>query len=189
MSSTNFFKASLYWLGNGLIMNQPSYSVRHWYLQKILGLKIGDSSSIHTGCYIAGGPWGAQIEIGSNTVINRFTYLDGRVSLKIGNNVNISHYSIIQTLTHDPQSSDFAGVPMPVLIEDHVWIGTRALILPGVTLGEGCVIGAGSVVTKSIPPYTIAVGNPAKVIKERTRNLNYKTVYFPYFNTDIQPRG
>jgi acetyltransferase-like isoleucine patch superfamily enzyme len=134
------------------------------------------------GCFITG----SKIEIGNNTVINRGTYLDGRVELKIGNNVNVSQYTVIHTLTHDPQNPDFTCVCKPVEIHDHVWIGTRTIILPGVILGEGAVVGAGAVVTKNVPPYKIAVGNPAKVIKDRTKDLRYKTRYFPLFDTDIQ---
>ena len=187
MKTKNFIQAFYFYLCNGLFMNQPFYSVRHFFLRKLLKMKIGNESSIHMGCFITGGPQGAHVEIGNNTVINRFTYLDGRFPLKIGNNVNVSHYTLIQTLSHDPQAPDFHGVIGPVTIGDHVWIGARATILPGVTLGEGCVIGAGAVVTKSIPPYSIAVGNPARVIKERNRDIQYKSVYYPYFNTDIQP--
>ncbi|MBK7960858.1 MAG: acyltransferase [Bdellovibrionales bacterium] len=167
-------------------MKQPSYWLRHTFLKRILGIKIGQDSSIHYGCFVAGGEFGAQISIGSNSVINRFTYLDGRFSLTIGNNVNISHYTIIQTLTHDVQSSDFAGKIGAVTIGDHVWIGTRSTILPGVQIGEGAVVGAGSVVTKSVDPYTIVAGCPAKKIGTRNRGLTYKTKYFPLFNSDIQ---
>ena len=55
----------------------------------------------------------------------------------------------------------------PVLIEDDVWIGARAIILPGLRIGKGAIVGAGSVVTKDVPPYAICVGNPARVIKSR----------------------
>lgn len=134
------------------------------------------------GCFITG----TKIEIGSNTVINRFTYLDGRASLRIGNNVNISHYSLIQTLTHDPQSQSFICQEKPVTIADHVWIGARAIICPGVSIGEGAVIAAGAVVTKDVPPYTIVGGNPARYIKNRTKELHYTTLYLPLLDTDIQ---
>ena len=134
------------------------------------------------GCFIVGN----LINIGKNSVINRGTYLDGRVRLTIGNNVNISNYCYIQTLTHDPHSSDFKCLLEPVTIENNVWIGAKAIVLTGVKIGEGAVIGAGAVVTKNIPPYTIAVGSPAKVIKKRARKLRYKTKFFPLFDSDVQ---
>jgi len=174
--------ASFLYFCNHFVMKVPVYSFRHWYLKRVCGIKIGHDSSIHMNCFITG----AKIRIGDNTVINRQCYLDGRVSLTIGNNVNVSHQVLIQTLTHDPQSQDFSCIEGPVKIEDHVWIGTRAIILPGVTIGEGAVVGAGGVVTRDVPPYSIVAGFPARVIKERTRQLCYKTRYFPFFDTDIQ---
>lgn len=158
------------------------YFLRHFYLVKFCNIKIGKNSSIHCGCFITG----SNISIGDNSVINRNTYLDGRVSLRIGNNVNISHYTLIQTLTHDPQNQDFVCLCKPVVIGDHAWIGARALILPGVEIGEGAVVGAGSVVTRSVDPFTIVAGNPAKYIKDRSRAIHYRSKYFPFFDTDIQ---
>jgi acetyltransferase-like isoleucine patch superfamily enzyme len=177
-----YLDALRFYLANHFFMNFTPYFFRHWYLKNICQIKIGSESSIHMGCFITG----TNIEIGNNTVINRKTYLDGRVSLKIGNNVNISHQTILHTLTHDPQNCDFICICKPVTIEDHAWIGARAIILPGVTVGEGAVIGAGSVVTHSIIPYSIVAGNPAKIIKMRDRNIKYKSKYFPFFDTDIQ---
>ncbi|WP_081740968.1 acyltransferase [Hyphomicrobium sp. 802] len=177
-----YLPAIAFWLANGLFMNWTPYSIKHGFLRKFCGVKIGKKSSICAYCFITG----YKIEIGENTAINRFTYLDGRVPLKIGNNVNISHYVIIQTLTHDPQNPDFVCLEKPVRIEDHVWLGTRAIICPGVTIGEGAVVAAGAVVTRDVPPYTIVAGNPARAIKERNRDLRYRTSYFPLFDTDIQ---
>lgn len=153
-----------------------------WYFRKILRLTIGEHTSIAMGCFITG----SVIDVGSNTVINRNVYLDGRAQLKIGNNVSISHSCIIQTLSHDPQSEFFVCECKPVCIEDYVWIGSSALICPGVTLGKGSIIAAGSVVTKDVEPYTIVGGNPAVYIKHRSRKLSYKPYYFPFFDTDIQ---
>ncbi len=134
------------------------------------------------GCFVTG----RHIEIGHNSVINRFSYLDGRVPLKIDNNVNISHYTLIQTLTHDAQSPDFVCMEKPVVIGDFVWIGARAIICLGVTVGEGAVIAAGAVVTTDVEPYTLVGSNPAKFIKNRATGLRYHTRYFPLFDTDIQ---
>ncbi|RQS34589.1 acyltransferase [Burkholderia sp. Bp8992] len=177
-----FKPAVCFYLGNHLFMNYMPYRVRHWFLGRFCQVRIGRDSSIAMGCFVTG----YHISIGNNTVVNRYTYLDGRVPLTIGNNVNISHYTLIQTLTHDPQNPDFVCLCKPVVIEDHVWIGARAIISPGVRIGEGAVVGAGSVVTRDVEPYTIVAGNPARFIKERTRDLRYRSRYFPFFDTDIQ---
>ncbi|MCG6205038.1 hypothetical protein LPW26_10350 [Rhodopseudomonas sp. HC1] len=177
-----FWSALKFYLGNHLFMNWMPYRVRHAYLRRFCNLRIGADSSIAMGCFITG----TFITIGNNSVINRGAYLDGRVPLYIGNNVNVSHGALIQTLSHDPQNPDFVCIERPVAILDYVWIGTRAIVMPGVTVGEGAVVAAGAVVTKDVPPYTICGGNPARHIADRSRDLRYKTRYFPFFDTDIQ---
>ena len=179
---TRLLPALAFYLGNHLFMNYTPYRVRHWYLRRFCGVRLGRDSSIAMGCFITG----YGVRIGDNTVINRFCYLDGRCPLVIGNNVNVSHYTLIQTLTHDAQSPHFTCLERPVTIGDHAWIGARALICPGVAIGEGAVIGAGAVVTRDVPPYAIAAGNPARVIGTRTAALDYRSRYFPLFDTDIQ---
>ena len=179
---TRFVPALHFFLVNNFVLMWLPYAVGRWYLQTFCGLKIGRDTSIAAHCFITGG----DIRIGDNTAINRFVYLDGRAPLSIGNNVNISHYVKIQTLTHDPQNCDFVCLVKPVRIDDHVWIGTAAIIMPGVTIGEGAVVAAGSVVTKDVPPYVIVGGNPARYLKDRNRDLRYRTKYFPLFDTDIQ---
>lgn len=174
--------AMTFWLANHLFMNWMPYRIRHAFLRRFCNVRIGPDSSICSGCFVTG----YGIQIGSNTVINRYCYLDGRVPLKIGNNVNVSHYTLIQTLTHDAQNPDFVCIEGPVVIGDHAWIGARAIIMPGVTIGEGAVVAAGAVVTRDVASYTIVGGNPARLIKERMRELRYKTRYFPLFDTDIQ---
>ncbi|TLU85802.1 MAG: acyltransferase [Chlorobium sp.] len=178
----NWKSAIIFWLGNHLFMNWMPYTIRHWYLRSFCKMKLGKNSAICMGNFITG----KNIEIGDNTVINRFCYLDGRVQLKIGNNVNVAHYTLIQTLTHDPQSPFFVCQEKPVEIQDHAWIGARAIICPGVTIGEGAVVAAGAVVTKNVEPYSIVGGNPAQFIKNRSKDLRYKTRYFPILDTDIQ---
>ncbi len=179
---TRYWPAITIYVGNKLFLNLTPYRIRHGYLRRFCKIHIGRDSMVAGGCYLTGD----KIFIGDNTVINRFTYLDGRAPLYIGNNVNISHYSHIQTLTHDAQSPDFVCLEKPVAIHDHVWIGARAIIMPGVTIGEGAVVGAGSIVTKNVPPYTIVAGNPARKLGLRTRDLRYRTRYFPILDTDIQ---
>jgi acetyltransferase-like isoleucine patch superfamily enzyme len=167
---------------NAIVINLTPYRLRNWLLRRLCHLQIGRNSIIAAGSYITG----FHIRIGENTIVNRNVYLDGRVSLTIGNNVNISHYCLIQTLTHDPQDPLFGCLEKPVVIEDHVWIGARALICPGVHIGEGAVVGAGAVVTKDVSPYTIVAGNPARYIRDRNRDISYRTIYAPLFDTDIQ---
>ncbi len=178
-----FFKACAFYCYNNFITNAPFYWIRHWYLRRVLKIKIGRGSSIHMGCFITGN----NITIGNCSVINRNTYLDGRGGLTIGSNVSISPHAYILTLDHDPQSKDFATKPGPVGIDDYVWIGVRATILPGVSLGKGCVIGAGTLVTRDVEDYSIVAGVPARIIGARNRELDYSPQYFPFFNTDIFP--
>lgn len=92
-------------------------------------------------------------------------------SVKIGDNVTCAGNTFITSENHglNPLTPSFNDNPLEesnVNIEDGVWIGEKVIILPGVTIGKKSVVGAGSVVTKDIPQYSIAVGNPAKVIKK-----------------------
>jgi acetyltransferase-like isoleucine patch superfamily enzyme len=182
MKPYKFFGACLFYFYNAVVTHIPFYGVRHLYLRAAFSIPVGERSSIHMGCFITG----RRTSIGSHTTINRRCYLDGRGGLRIGNNVSISPEVYLLSLTHDFQDPEFPSVPKEVVIEDYVWIGARAMLLPGVKLSQGCVVGAGAVVTKDVPPYTIVAGVPANKIGERSRNLDYETSYFPYFNTDIQ---
>ena len=173
----------IFYIANHILPLIPFYHFRYWFYRKFCKYKIGRRTSISPSTFFTGN----NFTIGNNSVINRQCYIDAREEIKIGNNVNISNQCYIQTAQHDLRSSDFKYVPGPVHIHDHVWIGARAIILPGVTIGEGAVIGAGAIVNKDIPPYSIAVGVPAKVVGERPQNLTYRTDYFPYFDTDYAP--
>lgn len=156
----------------------PGYWVRNMYFKHLLKNEIGCRSSIHHGLdiYCIGG-----IKIGESTTINKYVDLDGRGGLSIGNNVSISAYVKIITASHDPNTSGFEYVTKPVRIEDYVWIGTGALVLPGVTLGVGSVVASGSIVTKDVEPYSIVAGNPARKLGDRKRNLAYSPFWRPPF--------
>jgi len=157
---------------------QPSHIFRLWILRRY-GLRIGQNSSIHMGCRLYH-PW--NIMIGSNTIVNPSCILDGRAGLIIGNNVSISEQSLILSLQHDPQSKDFTLQGEKTYIEDYVWIGMRAIIMPGVKLGKGSIVAAGSVVTKNVEPYSIVGGVPAKSIGIRTKDLQYNLNYRKLFH-------
>ncbi len=177
-----FLGACIFYFYNHFISQVPVYWIRHTYLRFFLGIKIGEFTSIHMGCFFTG----RKITFGSHTAINRRCYLDGRAGLRIGNNVNISPECYLLTLTHDLQDPEFHPVGKEVVIEDHAWLGARAIVMPGVKICEGGVVGAGAVVTSEVAPYTIVAGVPAKKIGERKREISGETTYFPFFDTDIQ---
>lgn len=121
----------------------------------------------------------SRISFGDNVTINRdcalyASYMVDNVEIKIGNNVALSPHVRIFTATHDYTTLGLDDTAASVIVEDYAWIGGGAVILPGVTIGEGAIIGAGSVVSKNIPPYSVAVGNPARVIKERVLSRKFR---------------
>ena len=122
-----------------------------------------------------------DISIGKYCNINKRTVLDGRGGITIGDSVDIAQDVNIWTEQHDYNSADYKASSAPVVIEDYVWIATRATILPGVTIGRGAVVATGAVVTKNVPPLAIVAGVPAKVIGQRENNMNYKLGTRPWF--------
>lgn len=116
---------------------------------------------------------GSQIEIGDNSGIGENCQVPDNI--KIGNDVMMGPDVIIIKNNHNfedlstPMRLQGAKDSAPVIIGNDAWIGTRAIILPGVKIGDGAIIGAGAVVTKDIPPYAISAGNPSRVIKYRNK--------------------
>lgn len=136
----------------------------------LAGLKIGRGSRIHMGARFYNP---SNISIGEDTIIGENAVLDGRGKLIIGNHVDIASEVMIYNCQHDIQSDYFDPICQDVLIEDYVFIGPRAIILPGVRIGKGAVIAAGAVVTKDVLDFKVVGGVPAKVIGERNKNLHY----------------
>ncbi len=165
-------------VANHIVSKVPLNSLRCFLYRHLFLIKAGAGTVIHTGCYVMKP---RQITIGEHTLINRQCTLDGRGKLTIGNNVDIAMHTMILTEGHDIQAHDYGVKDAPVTIGDRAAIYTRALILPGVTIGEGAVVGAGSVVTRDVPPYAVVGGAPAKVIGERNRDLTYTLRVSRYF--------
>lgn len=126
----------------------------------------GDNVNIEKGALFEN-----HVSLGDNSGIGMRAQIEEQVS--IGKNVMMGPDCMIFTQNHEFKDTDkpmceqgFSGI-RPVIIGDDVWIGARVIILPGVHVGEGSVIGAGSVVTKDIAPYSVVGGNPAKLLRTR----------------------
>jgi acetyltransferase-like isoleucine patch superfamily enzyme len=149
----------------------PSHHVRRFFY-RLAGMTIGVGSSIHTGATFYDP---SNIVIGKDTIIGEGVALDGRDKLHIGDHVDFATDVMVYNCQHDIHDPEFKAVPQPVMIEDYVFVGPRAIILPGVKLGKGAVVAAGAVVTKDVEQFAIVGGVPAKVIGERTeKELHYK---------------
>jgi maltose O-acetyltransferase len=163
---------------NRLVANVPSHTVRLAFYRGVMRFDIGDRSNIFSGARF---DTCGSFRMGNNSVINERCRLDNRGGLSIGQNVSISAETCILTADHDPHDPAFTGRNRPVVIADYVFVGTRALILPGITIGRGAVVGAGAVVTKSVPPLAIVAGSPARQIGQRNPDLNYQIDYRRFF--------
>lgn len=164
-----------YFIARHLPCSDVPYSFGSKYFRRFVCKRIfshmGKNVNIEHGVFFASGK---DIEIGDNSGLG----LNCRVTgpLKIGNDVMIAPDVMIFTQNHE--TTDL-NIPMrlqtapkrPVEIEDDVWIGARAIILPGVKIHKGAIVGAGAVVTRDVAEYTVVCGNPAKIKKFRNDSL------------------
>ena len=154
------------WILNVIIGNVPWAVVRNFYYRKVCRISIGKNTEIWSGVRFAGGAMD-KISIGDYCTIPHYTFFVAGDSIVIGNNVVFGHGVELYTSDHDPDDPYFSRRDAPITIHDNVWIGSSAIILKGVTLEEGAVVAAGSVVTRDVKAFTIVGGNPAKLIRER----------------------
>lgn len=155
---------------NRLVSQIPSHHFRLAFYRWIMGFEIGKNSSIHLGARFTAA---RGLRIGIFSVINQDCRLDPRGSITIGDYTALSPEVTILTADHDPYSKTFEGRTRQVIIGNDVWIGTRAILLPGITVGNNVVVAAGAIVTKNVEPFTIVAGIPARKIGERPIMLNY----------------
>lgn len=145
-------------------------------------IKLGKNFTCGRGCRIEACQYDLKhgihsLVIGDDVEINDFVHISAYEKVSIGNNALMASKIYISDLNHGDYSdarpfdasTPFACQPIsakPIIIEDNVWLGESVCVLGGVTIGRNSIIGAMSLVNKSIPPYSIAVGNPARVIKQ-----------------------
>lgn len=174
----------------------PGFRVRFDRGRDDISLEIGDRCVLHNQ-FVFESPWG-KVTVGDGVLINGGTMIQSRSSVQIGNSVMISWGCTISD--HDSHSISYVdriadhdqrfvalaqGVPAPdkdwsrvatapIKICDNSWLGFETIVLKGVVIGEGAIVGARSVVTRDLPPWTIAAGNPARPIKEIPLELRRK---------------
>jgi acetyltransferase-like isoleucine patch superfamily enzyme len=135
-------------------------------------IRIGDNSYVGLGAMVNTGKKGGFVTIGENCTVQAYSLVHGHGGCEIGNDVRIAGHTVIipanhrfedTTVTIREQGLTKSGIK----IEDDVWMGAGCRILDGVTIGKGCVLGAATVVHKSLPPGSVAVGSPARVVSNR----------------------
>lgn len=154
----NFVQASLF-----RFSPRPFHSWRN-FLLRLFGAKVGYGAHIYPKVNIWA-PW--NLEIGDETGVGdgATLYSQGRIS--IGNRAVISQGAHLCAGTHDYENENFSLVTKPIVICSYAWVAAEVFVHPGVEIGEGAVVGARSVVTKSLSAWTVSAGNPCKTIKLR----------------------
>ena len=145
-------------------------------LYRRAGMQVHGTSNIMMHCFVLEAH---KISIGPNCIIGPFTTLDGRGTMTVGRNVNIAGEVLTIGGHHLVDSPTAEGLIGKVVIEDNAWIAMRATILPGVTVHEGAYVAAAALVTRDVEPYTLVAGVPAKKIRDRSRDIQYKLEHFP----------
>jgi putative colanic acid biosynthesis acetyltransferase WcaF len=163
---------------NDIIAHIPVQALRSLFL-RLFNRKISPSAKILMHTRILG-LW--NVEIGDRVVINQYCLLDGRRhKVIIKHDTDIGPYTRIWTSGHKPDSDTHELYGGDVIILDHVWIASGVTILPDVTIGRGAVVGAASLVHKSVDEFHIVAGNPIHFIRRRNNALEYRLTFNPYF--------
>lgn len=132
-------------------------------MSRLIGKKVDDTFRLFPPFYT---DFGKNISIGKDVFINSGCHFQDQGGITIGDGSLIGHNVVLATINHDllpgqKRKNHYA----PITIGSNVWIGSNAVILPGITIGEWAVVAAGAVVTKDVPPYTVVGGTPAKIIR------------------------
>lgn len=157
-------------LGNSIINKVPSRHIRKWFYQ-MLGARIGKNCFP---CRRVEVLLPKGLELGDHVAVGWFAELDARGGIKVGHDTNISSHVKLITGSHDIDDLNYTADFLPIHIGHHCWIGTGAMVLQSIKIGDGAVVAAGAVVTKDVPPWTVVGGIPAKEIRKRRINEEYE---------------
>ena len=163
------FVVQLWWLvQDWLIRPSPQFMYgwrRFWW--RLFGAEVGEDVLIRPTAKVTY-PW--KVKIGARSWIGDYAELYSLAPIEVGSDVVISQHVYLCAGTHDYTRVDFPLVAEPIRIEDQAWIATGCFVAMGVTLGQGAIIGARSLVLESMPAAMICAGHPAKPVKERPAN-------------------
>lgn len=168
------FLLVLYYVFLSKIPMQPfpgfcfGYKVRRWVARRLLR-HCGQRIVVKNRCYFGDG---SRLSVGNDSQLGQNARLQGDIT--IGDDCVMGPDVVIMATSHGYDRVDLpirlqGGHEKPIRIGNDVWIGTRAILLPGVELGDHCIVGAGSVVTKSFPPYSVLGGVPARLLRSRVQ--------------------
>ncbi len=133
-------------------------------LLRVFGAKVGNGVVIHSEVHVKY-PW--HLQVGNDCWIGERAWIDNLTTVRLGNDVCISQDCYICTGNHNWSDPNFGLIVRPVELGNGSWAGARSVLLPGVSLGEGAIAAAGSVVTHAIPPFEVHAGNPAIFVRKR----------------------
>ena len=168
----------LIFLFNVLYNLIPFFFFKKKYLL-LFGMNLGSNTYVHSPVrffYYRSG-----FVVGNNTTINPNSYVDNRGGVFIGDNVNISHDVKLYTGGHNIDSPKMDYISKKIVIHNNVWIFPNVIVMPGVVIEEGAVVFPGSVVTRNVRSYTVVAGVPAKFVRRRQNDIDYKLDHGKWF--------
>jgi maltose O-acetyltransferase len=161
-------------LANLLVMALPRlcFNRLRTAIYRLAGLKIGPRTLVFGRLTITGpGSIHRRLRIGCDCIINAPLFFDLTAEIRIGDRVSIGHHCVFVTAHHEVGAPNFragANVGRPILVEDGSWIAARSTILPGVSIGQSCIVASGAVVAKNVASNSLVGGVPARVIRQLT---------------------
>ena len=164
---------------NFFIALVPFHWVRLFYYKHVMKFEIGKGSSVHLGCHFTST---TAFRMGKNSTINQYCRIDNRGGITINENVSVSPHVNLITADHDISTSNCIGRQKEIVIKDFVFIGSNAMVLPGITMEKGSVLGAKSLLTKSTIAYGIYMGLPAQLKSTRRTDIDYNASYMRWFH-------